>query len=35
MSEIVVQGTTPGIRVSGSGAQADAKATTLPAGGGG
>jgi len=35
MSEIVVQGTTPGIRVSGSGAQVTVKVTTGSGGGGG
>lgn len=35
MSEIVIQGTTPGIRVSGSGAQVTVKVTTGSGGGGG
>jgi len=35
MSEIVVQGTTPGIRVSGTGAQVTVKVTTGSGGGGG
>ena len=35
MSEIVIQGTTPGIRVSGTGAQVTVKVTTGSGGGGG